>query len=194
MDEEQAVGIVFFFDFGEARVVAPPVRLLPSASRSNCSRSRMLPGSARSRGVDPCIDECAAAAFRPSSTDGSCPGIPGYAGPWASATIARAKAVSTAGFVAVSFARGNSVGWRSGQSFIEVQFETLNTRELANNASARRCCASFSSSECGQPQRLVTPNEPGDLPPSPFHHALLGPAPGRLSKFKTGCGIKCARL
>src|SRR5271163_2989630 len=28
-------------------------------------------------------------------------------------------------------------------------------------------------------------------PPSPFHHALLGPAPGRLSKLKRGCGIRC---
>src|SRR5713101_3623204 len=30
MDEEQAVRIVFSFDFSEARVAAPPVRMLPS--------------------------------------------------------------------------------------------------------------------------------------------------------------------
>jgi hypothetical protein len=31
MDEEQPVRIVFSFNFSEARVVAPPVRVLPSA-------------------------------------------------------------------------------------------------------------------------------------------------------------------
>ncbi len=132
-----------------------------------------------------------AAALRPSSIDGSCPGIPGYAGPWASPAIARANAESIAGLVAVSRAPAIASGGAPASPLLQCS-STPECLEAANNAPAKRSCASFSSSDAGiQSDSKPQMNHP-TCPPSPFHHALLGPAPGRLSKFKIGC-ITCAR-
>jgi hypothetical protein len=125
------------------------------------------------------------AAFRPATTDGSCPGIPGYAGPWASPAIARAKAVSTAGFIAVSFASAIASGGAPASPLLKCS-STLEYRELANNASARRCCASFSSMDAGNHSDSYPQMNQPTCPASPVHHALLGPAPGRWSTTKIG--------
>src|SRR5215472_9069441 len=112
--------------------------------------------------------------------------MPGYADPCAAPTIARAKAVSTAGFVAVSLAVSSASGgapasplpkWSSKYEFLEA----------ANNASERPCCcASPSSNEAGSHNDSNPQMNQPHCPPSPFHHALFGPAPPRSSKFHVG--------
>src|SRR5215469_12579284 len=112
--------------------------------------------------------------------------MPGYACLCASAAMARVKALSTAGFVAVSFAAASASGGAPASPLLKCssKYEFL---EAANNALARSCCcASLASSEAGshndsQPQM----NQP-HWPASPFHHALIGAAPGRSSKLKVG--------
>src|SRR5262245_57675903 len=112
--------------------------------------------------------------------------MPGYAGPCASATIASAKELSTAGFIAVSFAASSDSGGAPASPLPKCSSK-YDCLEAANNASARPCRrASLSSSEAGsQSDSKPQMNQP-HCPPSPFHHALIGAAPGRSSKLKVG--------
>ena len=57
---------------------------------------------------------------RAATRSGSGPGMPGKAGGPVLALIARAKASSTAGLMAVSPGRGHGIGGRTGQALVEV--------------------------------------------------------------------------
>src|SRR5579863_8027306 len=101
--DEQSVWVVFLLDLQQPWIVVAPVRLLKSflevvalAAVRAAVRSNLAQFSTHR--------SMRSADYLPLSSCGSCPGIPGYAGPWPSATIASVNAFSTDRFVAVSFA------------------------------------------------------------------------------------------
>ncbi len=101
MDKEEAVRVVSIFDPREAREVVAPVGVPKIGFEVVGFGDVGATVASESSFMQRCT---AAAALRPFATSGSCPEIPGYAGAWPSATMARAKAAQTAGFIAVFFA------------------------------------------------------------------------------------------
>ena len=161
MDEEQPVRIVFSFDFSEARVVAPPVRVLPSVLEV------IALAHVRSRVRHECT-KLTHASIDALRSFAACHNRWLMSG---NSRICRSLGVacdrqSEGGqhrWIRCGVLRpGDRVGWRSGESLIEVQFDTRMPR-AANNASARRCCASLSSSDSGSHSDSITPDEPAEL-------------------------------
>src|SRR5216684_7029678 len=123
MDEEQPVRIVFSFDFSEARVVAPPIRVLPSVLEVVALadiRSRVRHNSAE------LIHALMNASRRPSAGDngGFMPGNSRICGSLGVACDRQSEG-SQHGWIHCGALRpGDRIGRRSGESLIEVQFDT----------------------------------------------------------------------
>src|ERR1700687_3222853 len=123
MDEEQPVRIVFSFDFSEARVVAPPVRVLPSVLEV----ITLAHIGSRVR------HECTKLTHAVTNALRSFPAcrnrwlVPGNSRICESLRVARDRQSEGGehGWIHCGVLRpGDRIGRRSGESLIEVQFDT----------------------------------------------------------------------
>src|SRR5580704_2369273 len=126
----------------------------------------------------------ASAALRPFATLGSWPEIPGYAGPWPSATMARANASHTAGFIAVSLAASMASEGAPARPLLKWSSTSL-MREAANKAFASFSWESSCSKDAGIQRDSKPQMTQPTWPESPFHQTFIGLAPARGSDLRT---------
>lgn len=104
---------------------------------------------------------------------GSCPAMPGYAGPCASALIASANALNIAGFVAVCADRVFASALAPAKPLLKCS-SYAKCREAAKSAPASRSCAlAVASSDSGSHNDSNPYKYHATRPPSPAHHPVV---------------------
>ena len=163
--EEEAVGIVAALRRQQSLVVPAPERALPVALEE-VGLGHVGPAPGATASSDSIARSTASASLRATSRSGSWPGMPGSAGSRSAATMASAKASSTAGFVAVSRARAMSSAGAPASPLLKCR-ANAHCRLAATRASTSAPRASSASSAAGsQAERYASRNCPA-CPPSP---------------------------